>query len=178
MSIKPENPVSDVQSHQYLAFILGGEEYAVDILKVQEIRSWDAATHIPNAPEYVLGVMNLRGIVVPIIDLRLRFNLEKFEYSPTTVNIIVKVNKDNVERTVGMVVDAVSDVYIVQNDYMKAAPDFGGALSTEYVTGLATVEDKMVIVLDVDLLINTGVLGFDNKTESAIAVNEVSSEIN
>ena len=107
MQVEADNALTDAQANQYLTFILGGEEYAVDILKVQEIRGWEQATHIPNAPEFVLGVLNLRGIVVPIVDLRLRFKLENVEYSPTTVVVIVKVSQAGVERTVGMVVDAV-----------------------------------------------------------------------
>lgn len=154
------------QANQYLTFMLGGEEYGVDILKVQEIRGWESATEIPNTPDYVLGVLNLRGIVVPIVDLRKRFALQSAEFGPATVVVIVKVNQAGTERTVGMVVDAISDVYNIASDEMQEAPDFGGVVSTEYIKALTNVEDKMVILLDVDLLINAGVMDMGNKEKN------------
>ena len=146
---------------QYLTFILGDEEYGVNILKVQEIRDWDSATSIPNTPDYVLGVVNLRGVVVPIIDLRKRFDLANAEFGPTTVVVIVKTTQSGKERTVGMVVDAISDVYNVSQDDINEAPDLGSVVTTEFITGLTTVDEKMVILLNVDLLINSGVLQID-----------------
>ena len=143
---------------QYLTFMLGGEEYGVNILKVQEIRCWEPSTSIPNTPDYVLGVVNLRGIVVPIIDLRLRFNLENADFDSTTVVVIVKAMQSGKERTVGMVVDAISDVYNVEIEEIRDAPDLGNTVTTEFITGLTTVDEKMVILLNVDLLINSGVL--------------------
>lgn len=151
------------ETNQYLTFILGGEEYGVDILKVQEIRGWSSVTEIPNTPDYVLGVLNLRGVVVPIVDLRRRFALQSAEFGAATVVVIVKVSQAGTERTVGMVVDAISDVYNIAHDEMKEAPDFGGIVSTEYIKSLTTVDGKMVILLDVDLLINAGVLETDKK---------------
>ena len=145
-------------ANQYLTFILGDEEYGVNILKVQEIRGWDSATAIPNTPDYVLGVVNLRGVVVPIVDLRKRFSLANAEFGPTTVVVIAKASQSGKERTVGMVVDAISDVYNISPDAMSEAPDLGSAVTTEFITGLTTVDEKMVILLDVDLLINSGVL--------------------
>ncbi len=145
-------------TEQYLTFILAGEEYGVDILRVREIRGWDSVTSIPNMPEYIKGVINLRGIIVPIVDLRSRFALKEMDYGPTTVVIVVKVHGDNGERTMGMVVDAVSDVYNVGGNDRKDAPDFGGVIDTAFVQGLATVADKMVILLDIDRLIIAGVL--------------------
>lgn len=139
---------------QYLTFVLAGEEYGVEILKVQEIKGWDTATPIPNTPEYVLGVLNLRGAVVPIIDLRKRFNLESIRYGPTTVVIVVKMRNDDQERTAGLVVDAVADVYRLESGDIQRAPDMGGAIHTEFVRGLATVEQKMVILLEIDRLID------------------------
>jgi purine-binding chemotaxis protein CheW len=143
---------------QYLTFILDNEEYGVDILRVQEIRGWDNATPIPNTPKYIKGVMNLRGTIVPIIDLRERFNMQRLDYGPTTVVIVLKVYADDRERVMGIVVDAVSEVYNISNDDLQPAPDFGDMVSLEFVQGLATVEEKMVIVLDIDHLLTSGEL--------------------
>jgi len=145
-------------ANQYLTFLLAGEEYGVDILKVQEIRSWEQPTMLPNAADYVLGVINLRGTVVPIIDLRRRFAMEKSQFGQTTVVVVVKVSSADKERTIGIVVDAVSEVYNVTDEQIRPAPDLGGAISTEFVKGLATLGEKMIILLDIDKLINTGVL--------------------
>lgn len=143
-------------TQQYLTFLLAGEEYGVDILRVQEIKGWDTVTPIPNTPEYILGVINLRGTIVPIIDLRLRFNLERLEYGPTTVVIMLKVMTESKQsRTMGIVVDGVSDVYNMPDDQIKPSPDFGTAVETDFVRGLATVNDKMVIVLDIDHMLNS-----------------------
>ncbi|MDH5446344.1 MAG: chemotaxis protein CheW [Gammaproteobacteria bacterium] len=145
--------------NQFLTFMLAGEEYGVDILRVQEIKGWDTVTKIPNTPEYIRGVINLRGTIVPIIDLRLRFNLEQLDYGVTTVVIVVKVVSDGEkERTMGIVVDAVSDVYNISSDDFKEAPDFGTAVDTDYVKGLSTVNEKMVILLDIDHMCNSAEL--------------------
>lgn len=143
-------------AHQYLTFLLAGEEYGVDILRVQEIKGWDSVTPIPNTPEYIRGVINLRGTIVPIIDLRLRFKLEQLEYGPTTVVIMLKVMSDaNQSRTMGIVVDGVSDVYSMPPDQIKASPDFGSAVVIDFIKGLATVNEKMVIILDIDNMLNS-----------------------
>ncbi|MGH8510897.1 MAG: chemotaxis protein CheW [Gammaproteobacteria bacterium] len=142
---------------QYLTFILAGTEYGVDILRVQEIKGWDTATEIPNTPEYIRGVINLRGTIVPIVDLRKRFHMEAVAYGNTTVVVVLKVKGAGGERTMGFVVDAVSDVYNVTVDQIKAAPNFGTSVSAEIVKGLAAVGDKMVILLDIDQLVYTGV---------------------
>ncbi|MBL1261614.1 MAG: purine-binding chemotaxis protein CheW [Thiotrichaceae bacterium] len=147
---------------QYLTFILAGEEYGVDILRVQEIKGWDSVTPIPNTPDYIKGVINLRGTIVPIIDLRHRFSLDEIPYGATTVVIVLKVESENGNRTMGIVVDAVSDVYNVSEDEMKPPPDFG-TISIDYVKGLATLEEKMVIVLEIDKLLNSGIM--DNADE-------------
>ena len=160
-----DDALSDEVTKQHLTFILGGEEYGVDILKVQEIRGWEPATPIPNTPDYVLGVINLRGIVVPIIDLRVRFALPSAEFGPATVVVIVKVSQKDQERTVGLVVDEISDVYSVIESDIKESPEMGGALSTEYINGLTTVDEKMIILLNVDLLVNAGVLNLDDTVE-------------
>jgi len=143
---------------QYLTFQLGREEYAVDILRVQEIKGWERATRIPHAPDYVLGVINLRGAIVPIIELRKRFRLESIDFGPTTVVIVVKVVSPRGERTVGMVVDAVCEVYNVAHAHVKPPPEVGSSVDTAFVKGLATVENKMLILLDIDRLINSSML--------------------
>jgi len=141
---------------QFLTFILAGEEYGVDILRVQEIKGWDAVTTIPNTPEYLRGVINLRGTIVPIIDMRIRFGLEKLDYGPLTVVIVLKVDHGEKSRVIGIVVDGVSDVYNVPEDEVKPSPDFGSAVDTEFVRGLATIDEKMVIILDIDQMFNSG----------------------
>lgn len=144
----------DSAGGQYLTFMLSGEEYGVEILRVQEIKGWDTVTPIPNTPEHMLGVLNLRGAIVPIIDLRARFNLEKIPYGPTTVVIVVKIESEDQERTVGVVVDAVADVYRLDKSDIQPAPSMGYTINTEFVNGLATVENKMVILLDINKLID------------------------
>jgi purine-binding chemotaxis protein CheW len=145
-------------AEQYLTFQLAGEEYGVDILRVQEIKGWERATRIPHVPHYVLGVINLRGAIVPIIELRRRFGLEHTEFGPTTVVIVVKVSSERGVRTVGMVVDAVCEVYNVAANDLKAAPELGASVETAFIKGLATVENKMLILLDIDRLITASVI--------------------
>lgn len=144
------------EANQYLTFIMANEEYGVDILRVQEIRGWDHVTPIPNTPKYIKGVINLRGTIVPIVDLRERFGLDSIEYGPTTVVIVLKVLGKSTERIMGIVVDAVSDVYNIENSEMKPAPDFGSVVSVEFVHGLATINDNMLIILDIDVMLNSG----------------------
>jgi purine-binding chemotaxis protein CheW len=139
---------------QYLTFNLAGEEYGIDILKVQEIRGWMPVTKVPNAPVFVRGVMNLRGAIVPVIDLRLRFGLEAIEYTKITVVIVVTVQSDNGSRIIGMVVDGVSDVLNVNAADIQSSPDFGTAVHTEFISGLVTIEAGMVMLLDVDRLLS------------------------
>ena len=139
---------------QFLTFMLAGEEYGVDILRVQEIKGWDSVTQVPNTPEYIRGVINLRGTIVPIVDLRLRFKMEKMEYGATTVVIVLKVMNEEKSRIMGIVVDGVSDVYNVPGEQIKPAPDFGSVVNTEFVKGFASVEEKMIILLDIDHMLN------------------------
>lgn len=139
---------------QYLTFSLAGEEYGIDILKVQEIRGWVPVTKVPNAPAFVRGVMNLRGAIVPVIDLRLRFGLETVEYTKTTVVIVVTVQSASGSRIIGTVVDGVSDVLNVDAADIQPAPDFGTAVHTEFISGLVTIESGMVMLLDVDRLLS------------------------
>ena len=144
---------------QYLTFMLADEEYGVDILRVQEIKGWDKVTHIPNTPAYIKGVLNLRGTIVPIVDLRKRFDLDTIPYGPTTVIVVVKTMNEEKERTMGVVVDAVSDVYDIPRNEIKPTPDFGSAIQTEYLKGVATLAEKMVILLDIDFLCSAKELG-------------------
>jgi len=147
--------IEDSDKREFLTFMLAGEEYGVDILRVQEIKGWDEVTNIPNTPDYIRGVINLRGTIVPIIDMRLRFKLESKEYDATTVVVVLRVKNENGnDRTMGVVVDAVSDVYNVPRCDIKPSPDFGMAVDTEFVNGLATVDNKMVIVLNIDHMLN------------------------
>jgi purine-binding chemotaxis protein CheW len=156
-------------SDQYLTFMLAGEEYGVDILRVQEIKGWDKVTRIPHTAEYVLGVINLRGAVVPILDLRRRFGLEMIDFGPTTVVIVVRVAGGRGERTVGMVVDAVSEVYNVDAADTKPPPDVCGSVDTVFVKALATVEEKMLILLDIDRLIGTSIADESSPAAAAAA---------
>lgn len=136
---------------QYLTFTLGQEEYAVDILKVQEIRGYDAVTAIANSPEFIKGVINLRGVIVPIVDLRIKFHVGVPTYNAFTVVIILNV----LNRVVGVVVDGVSDVITLLAEQIKAAPEFGAALDTRYITGLGTVEERMIILVDIEKLMSS-----------------------
>jgi len=159
--------------HQYLTFILSGEEYGVDILTVQELRGWESTTPIPNTPSFVLGVINLRGVIVPIVDLRDRFGLERIEYGPTTVVIIVKVQASGKDRVLGIVVDAVSEVYDINKGDVQPPPDMEGSISIDFVTGLATMDEKMVILLDITKLVNEGILSNTKQNNEDTAIEEV-----
>lgn len=139
----------DAAASQYLTLNLAHEEYGVDILAVREIRGWTPVTRIPQAPSYVLGVLNLRGAIVPVIDMRLRFGLPREEYTPNTVTVIVTV----AGRHFGVVVDAVSDVLDVEAAKVRPVPDMGTTVDTEYLKGLTTVDERMVLLLDVDKLL-------------------------
>ncbi len=146
--------LNDPAEGQFLTFILAGEEYGVDILRVQEIKGWSSVTPIPNTPSYMKGVINLRGAIVPIIDLRERFGLEHLEYGPTTVVVILRVKANGKERIMGIVVDAVSEVYNINANNLQPPPEFGGVIKTEFIKGLSAVEETMVIILDIDHLLN------------------------
>lgn len=138
---------------QYLTFCLGDEHYGVDILSVNAIRGWDTPTLIPNAEDYVMGVINLRGVIVPIIDLRIRFSVGEPTYTPTTVVIVLANHSSQVSRTMGFVVDAVSDVLNAEESDIKKAPAFGGNLSHEFVDGLVNVGDNVVTLLNTEMLL-------------------------
>lgn len=138
------------QKREFLSFKLGTEHYAIDILKVQEIRGYDAVTRIANSPEFIKGVVNLRGVIVPIVDLRVKFNLGAATYDEFTVVIVLNIGK----RTVGVVVDAVSDVVALLEAEIHAAPEFG-TFDTQFLLGLATVEENMLILLDIEKLMTS-----------------------
>ena len=150
---------TDVQSNnsrveQFLTFQLAGEAYGVEILKVQEIRGWEAVRVIPNTPAFVKGVLNLRGSVVPIIDLRERFSLERSDYSPKTVVIVLCVEHGANQFVMGIVADAVSDVLDINLEDVKRAPNFGSKIDTRYMRGMHVYKKKMIMLLDVDKLLN------------------------
>ncbi|MCR6653587.1 MAG: chemotaxis protein CheW [Cellvibrionaceae bacterium] len=141
---------------QYLTFFMSGEEYGVDILCVQEIRGWENATPLPNSPPHIRGVINLRGTIVPIIDLRRCFGLAAIEYTPVTVVIVLKIKTSSGNRVVGIVVDAVSDVYSLAQSDMRPVPDLGTGVDTQFIHALVTVNGRMVILLDIDELVFFG----------------------
>lgn len=141
----------DLVASEYLTFTLGNEEYAIDILKVQEIRGYEPPTLIANAPAFIKGVINLRGTIVPIVDLRIKFNLGKIEYTPFTVVIILNV----AGRVIGAVVDSVSDVISLTRSQIRPTPDFSATFDTKYILGLATVDSRMMIVTDIERLMTS-----------------------
>ena len=138
-------------SGEFLTFTLGDEEYGIDILKVQEIRGYDAVTKIANSPPSIKGVINLRGAIVPIVDLRIKFNLGEPTYDQFTVVIILNIGK----RVMGVVVDGVSDVIQLSSDNLRPAPEFGSILDTRYILGLGTVDERMIIVVDIESLMSS-----------------------
>jgi purine-binding chemotaxis protein CheW len=148
---------------EFLSFTLGKEEYGIDILKVQEIRGYDAVTAIANSPEFIKGVINLRGIIVPIVDMRIKFNLGNVDYNQFTVVIILNV----ASRVVGMVVDSVSDVLMLTPDQIKPTPEFSASLGTEYLMGLATVDKRMLILVDIEKLMSSDDMALMNEAVAA-----------
>ena len=148
---------------EYLAFTLGQEEYGIDIQKVAEIRSYETPTRIANAPDFVKGVVNLRGIIVPIVDMRIKFNLGTPSYDQFTVVIILNIG----HRVVGMVVDRVSDVTMLTPEQIKPAPEIGSSMNTDYITGLGTIEERMLILVDIDKLMSSDEMCLIEKTALA-----------
>ncbi|EYC52704.1 chemotaxis protein CheW [Hylemonella gracilis str. Niagara R] len=135
-----------IGTNEFLAFKLGDEEYGVDILRVQEIRSYEQPTHMVNTPDHILGVVNLRGVIVPIIDMRIQFGLREVKYNDFTVVIVLNIG----EKVVGMVVDAVSDVITLTPEQLRPAPDIAGTIDSSAVLALGTVNDRMLILLDIE----------------------------
>ena len=136
---------------EFLVFTLGDEEYGIDILKVQEIRGYDQVTRIANTPSFIKGVTNLRGVIVPIVDLRVKFSQGDVEYNDNTVVIVLNLG----QRVVGIVVDGVSDVLSLASDQIRPAPEFAVTLSTEYLTGLGALGDRMLILVNIEKLLNS-----------------------
>lgn len=144
---------------EFLAFTIGSEEYGIDIQKVQELRGYDAVTRIANAPDHIKGVVNLRGTIVPIIDMRIKFNLGEPNYDQFTVVIIVNV----AERVIGIVVDSVSDVITLTGDQVKPAPPMSAAVDADYLIGIGTQDRRMLILLDIDKLMSSATFGLIDK---------------
>jgi purine-binding chemotaxis protein CheW len=151
MQAEPNRTAAMAENREFLTFTLGREEYCIDILKVREIRGYDAVTRVANAPDFIKGVINLRGNIVPIVDLRIKFRLEQVEYGGQTAVIILGI----LERTIGIVVDSVSDVISLAHERIKPAPEFSAALNTQYIQGLATLDDRMIIVVNIEKLISS-----------------------
>jgi purine-binding chemotaxis protein CheW len=143
-------------TNQYLTFLLAGEEYGVGILDVQEVKAWEGVTQIPNAPAHVKGVLDLRGMIVPIVDLRIRFGLPSQDYTATTVIIVLKLEQQGDTQVIGIVVDAVSDVMDVTDDRVKDPPEFANSAQTRFLKGLASLDNKLVILLNTDKLLSQG----------------------
>lgn len=154
---------------QYLTFMLAGEYYGVEILRVREIRGWSPVTRIPKSPAYLLGVLNLRGSIVPIIDMRMRLSLEQVAYTSVTVTIVLSVESPHGRRNFGIVVDSVSDVLEVPVTDVQAPPEVGKTMNTEFISGLATIGEKMVMLLDIDQLLN------DEELSAVVASSEQSA---
>ncbi len=146
---------SDLIANEFLTFRLGGEEYGIEILKVQEIRGYDSITHIANSPDYIKGVINLRGIIVPIIDMRIKFSLAHATYDQFTVVIILTV----AGRVMGIVVDGVSDVITLADEQIRQTPGLGSVIETQYIMGLGTVDERMLILIDIEKLMRGSDMG-------------------
>lgn len=143
---------------EYLSFQLGEEQYAVEILQVQEIRGWQPVTTIPNTPEYFCGVLNLRGAIIPIVDLRLRFGMPFLAYSKTTVVVVLKLREEN--KIIGLVVDAVSDTHLLDQTAIQSVPEMGEQIDTNFFEGLVDIDGQMVMLINIDYLM-------DNQTAKA-----------
>lgn len=146
--------VEEEKGSQFLSFDVGGEEFAVNILSVQEIRGWESPTFLPNSPIYIKGVINLRGTIVPVMDLRNRFRFEGAEYLDTTVIIILKVSNGEKERLMGCVVDGVSDVFNMEDSQIKEVPDYGSGVDSRFTAGVMTVADHPVTLLELTNLLS------------------------
>lgn len=145
--------------NEFLAFTLGNEEYGLDILRVQEIRGYEPVTRIANSPAFIKGVVNLRGTIIPVVDMRIKFSLGEPTYDQFTVVIILNI----AGRVVGMVVDSVSDVTTLTPEQVKPAPEIGTVFDTEYLIGLGTIGDRMLILVDIDKLMSSADMGLIEK---------------
>jgi len=158
------------EGREFLTFRLGAEEYGIDILKVREIRGWETPTAIANTPPFIKGVINLRGTIVPIVDLRLKFALADARYDGSTVVIILSVAR----RVIGVAVDAVSDVTTLDAQQIRPAPEFGTALDTRFITGLGTPGERMLILVDIERLMTSRDMQL---TEEVIESNTIKGEV-
>jgi purine-binding chemotaxis protein CheW len=145
---------------EFLAFKLGAEEYGIDILRVQEIRSYEAPTRIANAPPFIKGVVNLRGVIVPIVDMRLKFNLDSAAYDSFTVVIVLNIG----QRVVGMVVDAVSDVITLTPEQLRPVPEFNSAIQSDHLLAIGAIEQRMLILVDIEKLMTSAEMGLVEST--------------
>jgi len=144
---------------EFLAFTLGGEEYGIDIQKVQEIRGYDAVTRIANAPEFIKGVVNLRGVIAPIVDMRIKFNLDTPTYDASTVVIVLNITG----HLLGMVVDSVVDVFTLAADQIKPAPKMSTVLDIDYLIGIGALDEHMLILIDIEKLVSSTEMGLIEK---------------
>lgn len=154
-------------NNEFLSFQLGGEQYGIDILKVQEIRGYEPSTRMANAPAFILGVLNLRGVIVPVLDMRIKFGMTDVQYGPQTVTIVLNV----ADRVIGMVVDAVQDVVALPAQDIKPAPEFSGAVSSQHIIGIAAVEQaeqsRMLILMDIEKLMTSADMGLSTLTPAS-----------
>jgi purine-binding chemotaxis protein CheW len=150
---KKDTPIE--KEGKYLTFSLSGEEYGIGILKIKEIIGMMSITSVPRTPDYVRGVINLRGKVIPVIDLRVRFNMEENEYDDRTCIVVVEIKSHGIEMVIGIVVDSVSEVLNIRSEEIEETPEFGTALNTEYILGMATMEGGVKILLDIDAVLRS-----------------------
>lgn len=148
---------ADVEVGEFLTFKLGKEEYGIDILRVQEVRFFEAPTHIANAPAHVLGVQNMRGVIVPIIDMRLRIGVADARYDNRTVIIVLNINN----YVVGVVVDAVTDVVRLKSEQLRPAPEFNSLLTSDHLMAIGVLDDRMLILVDIEKLMTDVEAGLD-----------------
>lgn len=156
---------SEPSGQEFLVFTLGDEEYGIDILKVQEIRGYDQVTRIANTTAFIKGVTNLRGVIVPIVDLRIKFSQVDVDYNDNTVVIVLNLG----QRVVGIVVDGVSDVLSLTAEQIRPAPEFAVTLSTEYLTGLGALGDRMLILVNIEKLLNSEEMALLDSAASEVA---------
>ena len=155
---KPASTITSLR--EFLAFKLGAEEYGIDILRVQEIRSYEEPTRIANAPAFIKGVVNLRGVIVPIVDMRLKFKLERADYDSFTVVIVLNIGS----RVVGMVVDAVSDVITLTPEQLHPVPEFNSAIESDHLLAIGSIDQRMLILVDIEKLMTSSEMGLVEQT--------------
>jgi len=157
MSATLERPAANRRSEQYVSFTLGGEHYGADVTRVQEIKGFDSVTRVPYAPPFMLGVVNLRGAIVPVIDLRMRFGLKQVPYDSTTVIVVVRVAGHRGERIAGLVVDAVNEVHHIPAERIRPPPQLPGVGERTHVEGIADIDGRLVMLLDIETLVASSI---------------------